>query len=56
MLHQHYHVTTPLIDEIYEVDLYNIKKYPEYYVFQLSYFTQEDKGNYTLKMQPVIYA
>jgi len=28
LLHRHYHITTPLVDEINEVDLYYIKKYP----------------------------
>jgi Mg2+ and Co2+ transporter CorA len=48
LLHRRYHITTPLVDEIDEVDLYNIKKYPDYYVFHLSYITHED-GNHELK-------
>ena len=49
LLHRHYSITTPLVDEIDEVDLYNIKKYPDYYVFHLSYITREEKENYALK-------
>ena len=29
LLHQHDHIITPLVDEINEVDLYYIKKYPD---------------------------
>ena len=49
LLHRHYRITTPLVDEIDEVDLYNIKKYPDYYVFHLSYITQEAGENHALK-------
>src|SRR6478735_5953846 len=49
LLHQYYHIITPLVDEIDEVDLYNIKKYPDYYVFHLSYITSEAGGNHVLK-------
>jgi magnesium transporter len=49
LLNRHYRITTPLVDEIDEVDLYNIKKYKDYYVFHLSYITQEEGDNHTLK-------
>jgi Mg2+ and Co2+ transporter CorA len=49
LLHRHYHIITPLVEEIDEVDLYNIKKYPDYYVFHLSYITQEEGNNYATK-------
>jgi Mg2+ and Co2+ transporter CorA len=49
LLHKHYGITTPLVDELDEVDLYNIKKYPNYYVFHLSYITQGIDADYELK-------
>jgi magnesium transporter len=48
LLHRYYHIRTPLIEGMDEVDLYNIKKYPDYYVFHLSYITQQE-GIFELK-------
>ena len=48
LLRRHYHIKTPLVDQMDEVDLYNIKKYRDYYVFHLSYITQQE-GLFELK-------